>query len=131
MCNCIADKISEGLSFVTEGISFVTEGLSFVATAWIPEKPWAIAAVSIAGWYGRQVALTYAPGIIANYFIQTTAAYVMGGTILGATIVAPMLTPSIVPLWAIATGAAFMYVVGLIVNLIQKIFCNSCCQKQS
>jgi hypothetical protein len=123
-CQCIGDKISSGLSFMAEGISFI-------ATAWIPKKPWTIAAVGFAGWYGHQVALTYAPGIIADYLIKTTAAYLaVGGTVLGVTVVAPMLTPTIVPLVAVAASLAFMYIVGLIVNLIQKLLCDSCCQRQ-
>ncbi len=115
MCECIVDKI--------------TEGITLLATAWIPKKPWVAALATFALWYGRRVALTYAPGFIANYLINATAAYVgVGGAFIGATIVAPLLTPTIVPWVATIAGVALCYIVSVIANIVQKyLFERYCC----
>jgi hypothetical protein len=106
----------------------ITSAVSLAATAWIPKKPWIAVVGGIAWWYGHQVALTYAPGIIAEYFISTTAAYLgIGGTLLGTTVVAPMLTPALVPLVAVGIGCVFFYVAVLIANLVQKYLLKKCC----
>lgn len=106
----------------------VAEGVSIVSTAWIPRKPWVAALAGFAFWYGRRVALTYAPGVIANFLINTTANYMIGGSFIGATVVAPMLTPSIVPWVALAFGCALFYLISVISNFVQKyIFERYCC----
>lgn len=51
-------------------------GIAFVATAWIPQRPWVGVVSGGAFWYGRRVALTFAPGMLADRFIKLTVTFV-------------------------------------------------------
>lgn len=98
--------------------------VSAVATAWIPHHPVIGIIAGCAMWYGRQVALTYAPGWIADMFINCTITFIgstSAGTFLGTTVVAPMMTPGLVPLAAAAVGFGTFYLISLIGNLAYKI----------
>lgn len=100
-------------------------GVSYCTTAWIPQRPWVAAVSGGAWWYGRRVALTYAPGYIANHFIRMTVIFLgseTAGTFLGTTLVAPMFTPSLTPMVATAAGGVLFYIVALICNLAVKLF---------
>lgn len=103
----------------------INAGTTVLATAWIPQTPAVAVFAGCSLWYGRQVALTYAPGYLANYFINLTVAF-MGtatvGKVIGATIVAPVMTPSMTPFIATAVGLAMFYCASVIGNLIKKIF---------
>lgn len=109
------------------------QGMTVLATAWIPQKPWIAVVSSCAGWYGRQVALTYGPGLIADYFINSTIVF-MGnatmGKIVGAAVVAPIITPTVTPWVAVAAGFIMFYVASLICNLAQKFFTHQCCPEE-
>lgn len=107
-------------------ISGVRNATNAVATAWIPEKPWVATFGVVALWYGRRVALTYAPGYLADYFIKITVAFVgnqMVGKSVGAAFVAPIMVPSITPWAAFAFGSMLFYIACVIGNLVQKYFC--------
>jgi hypothetical protein len=106
--------------------------ISLVATAWIPDSAWKAAVGGIASWYGHQVALTYLPGFISNLLINVTAANVtIGGTVLGAVVVAPLFTPTAVFYLSIAVACACFYVAVVIANLVEKLLCNRCCQSKA
>ena len=99
--------------------------IALVTTAWIPRRPWIGVVSGGAFWYGRRVALTYAPGILADYFIKLTITFVgseTAGKVVGMTVVAPMFTPSVTPLAAMATGGILFYAVSLICNLAVQCF---------
>jgi hypothetical protein len=101
----------------------VNRGMQILASLWIPQKPWIYAVATGAGWYGRQVALTYGPGLVANYFINNTVAYMgAAGKVIGATIVAPAMTPAVVPWVAIATSCAAFIIAAVICNIALHIF---------
>lgn len=73
----------------------------------------AIGVISICcGWYARQVTYTYGPGLAAEWCIRNTIKSVGQetlGRMLGATVVAPVMVPSLVPWMATAaTGAAML-----------------------
>jgi hypothetical protein len=106
------------------------EGVVFITTLWIPTEFWVGAVAAAVAWYGRQVTLTYGPGLLADYLIQATVNF-MGnatlGKITGAAIVAPIVTPSLIP-WVAAAASCLMFVVAAcICNLIQRfIFARLC-----
>jgi len=109
------------------------KGVSFVITSWIPKEPWIAAVAGFAAWYGRRVALTYAPGYLANYFIKATVTFIGSetiGKITGATIVAPLITPTLTPWVAAAAGFAMFCVISIICNLVKKLFDKYCCPKK-
>ncbi len=98
------------------------DGVAAVVKFGVP-KGWGLVVSGCAFWYGKRVALTYAPGIVANYFINSTIVFTgstVTGKALGITIVAPMFTPSVVPWVAFGIGCALFYIVAVICNLIQK-----------
>jgi hypothetical protein len=98
------------------------DGVAAVVKFGVP-KGWGVVVSGCAFWYGKRVALTYAPGIVANYFINSTIVFTgstVTGKALGITVVAPMFTPSVVPWVAFGVGCALFYTVAVICNLIQK-----------
>lgn len=98
--------------------------ISMGVSSGIPQRPWIAAVASAACWYGRRVALTYAPGYLANRFIQMTILFLGSetmGTLIGTTVVAPMLTPSLVPTAAMVAGLALFYLTTVSANLVVKI----------
>lgn len=102
----------------------VERGMTVLATAWIPHNPVTLGLAAAVCWYGRRVALTYAPGYIAQYFINFTVTS-MGATtgkIIGATVIAPLFTPSLVPITAAVFGCALFYSISVICNLIQMLW---------
>ncbi len=105
--------------------SHVDKGTTLLVKLWTPQKGWITVAAAAAWWYGRQVALTYAPSLVADYFIDKTAAYLGSATlgkVIGATIVAPAMTPSIVPWVAVAAGFGFFILTVIICNIALFIF---------
>jgi hypothetical protein len=103
----------------------IESGVQAISTAWIPKKPWIAAVAAGASWYGRRVALTYAPGKIADFCINRTIVFMgseTAGKIVGATIVAPLIVPDLTPLVAVAAGAIAFYLIAAIGNLVQHLF---------
>ncbi len=129
-CGCYFDYITNfvgGMIMVSalydQALTGFEKTVAAVSTAWIPRKPWIGFVGVCACWYGRRVALTYAPGYVANYFIQATIVFTGSATIgkaTGIALVAPMFTPSVVPWVATITGLALLYSVVLICNLFQQ-----------
>ena len=60
--------------------------------------------------YGRRVGATYAPGYISDFLIRRTILF-MGsetlGKITGATIIAPMFTPDLIPMAVVGAERRF------------------------
>ncbi len=110
----------------------MTRAVSLVATAWVPDSPIKAVAGGIAWWYGRQVALTYLPGIISQYLIDVTAANIsIGGTVLGVTVVAPLFTPGAVYWLSLAAACASFYIAVVVYNVAERFICNPCCAKKA
>ncbi len=108
-------------------VQHTEQGVHLLTTCWIPQKPWVAVLAGAACWYGRRVALTYVPGLLANYFIHMTVIFtgsVTIGKVVGATVVAPMLTPSLVPWAATIIGFGLLYLVATICNIFNKYVLN-------
>lgn len=103
----------------------VEAGIAYVATIWIPKQPLGFAAACIGGWYGRQVAVGYAPGLVAHYFKESAVAY-MGsasvGAAVNASVIAPVASQIIVPYLVDFIGFIAFALVGIICNLAAQRF---------
>lgn len=103
---------------------YIERGSSALGRLLVPQSGpvWLIAGA--AAWYGRRVALTYAPGYLAQYCIRSTINS-MGetmGNIIGTTVVAPAMVPSLVPIAATITAIGFWYTAVIIGNLVHQLF---------
>ena len=115
-------------SFYDKITSAADKGVALLASAFIPRSPFGLMLAGAGMWYGRRVALTYAPGYIAQHFINMTITFVGSATfgkMIGFTVVAPMLTPSVVPFVATLVGCLFFCLIALICNVIQRVLFGS------
>lgn len=104
--------------------TYIERGSAQLGRFLVPQSGpiWIIAAA--AAWYGRRVALTYAPGYLADYCIRSSISS-MGetmGRVVGATVVAPAMVPSLVPVAAGVTAVAFWYATVLVGNFVHQLF---------
>ena len=103
--------------------SSLQKGASYGVSLLVPESP-ALFLIGTAAWYyGRCVAITYAPGAVANHFIQITVVFMKSITIgkaVGTAVIAPILTPQVLPFVIEVTGCGAFAVVVIIGNLMLR-----------
>lgn len=109
----------------TAAVNKLEASFSFVFKMSIPRHPAVIGFATCAGIYGRRIAQTYAPGYISDFFISRTIVFMKSetlGRVTGITIVAPMLTPDLIPYAEWFACSAMTLTAILIGNLVYYIF---------
>ena len=99
------------------------QGVAYGAALLIPKSP-ILAVVGAGVWiYGRWVAITYAPGLLADHFINMTIVFMKSATIgkaVGVALIAPIFTPQVLPFVVDLTGFGAAALVVIIGNLAIK-----------
>lgn len=101
----------------------VEQGLQYGVSLLIPKSPVLLVVSGVAWYYGRCLAITYAPGILASHFIKVTEAFMNSvsiGRALGTAFTAPMFTPHILPYTVDFVGLLSYGFVTIIGNLAIK-----------
>jgi hypothetical protein len=112
------------MTILSTANNYIEEGSALLGRFSVPQSGPVWLFASAAAWYGRRIALTYAPGFLADYCIYSTI-HSMGetvGRVVGTTVVAPAMVPSLVPMAAAVTAVGFWYTAVVIGNLVHLIF---------